>query len=144
MRRAWRIASAAVLAAVVAAGGLRLWSAHQEDEHHRSVAIGMMLDQHLDERSLERGVEIAELVRRRYGIDTGRPVEDRIAAARRVNEEVLAPLTFADDELKRTARELGFDPDDCADYCSSLVRLARIELKKRALVAFATAAPSDG
>lgn len=117
--------------------GVTYWGARDADDEHRAIAWGMMVDRPAGASSIDRGIEIAEQLRLRYGIDTGDVVADRMEAARRAREEVVAKVEMDEAALRQAAFELGYDPDACADYCASLRRLAEVELRKRALVAYA-------
>jgi len=105
----------------------------------RSVAVGLLLDAPCPPAVLERSIEIAEGLRRAYGIDTGRALADREAAARQAQREWLDDFEPSDEEIAVTAAELGYslDPVHCADACDNVRALATLELKKRALVRFA-------
>src|SRR5688500_14560124 len=80
-------------------------------EQHRDVAMGLMIGHTVPEASIDRGLEVAEALRRRYRIDSGKVIEDREAAAKRAKTELLAKLTFGDQALREAAIRLGHDPD---------------------------------
>jgi hypothetical protein len=103
------------------------------------VAFGLLLDMPVSPEALEEGIRLAERLRALYGIDTGNVHADRQEAAERALREVVEPLRFGEDELAAAARDLGYglDPAECANYCDNVRRLADVELRKRALRAFA-------
>lgn len=109
------------------------------DAEARAVAVGYLLDSPRPGPVIDRALVIAEKLRLRYGIDTGRPVMDREEAVRRVQAEFLDRLEFSEVEIHRAAGKLGFslDPARCETWCDNVRELAIVELKKLALVAFA-------
>lgn len=112
----------------------------------RAVAFGYLLDTPRPPEVVDESLVIAEKLRLRYGIDTGNREADRLAAARRAKEELLDALVFSPAELEEAARSLGYslDPAECANFCENVARLADIELKKRALKAFAEGGAGPG
>jgi hypothetical protein len=62
-----------------------------------------------------------------------------VAAALRARDEVVARLDVTPQALRRTAEALGYslDPVRCGTTCGNVARLARLELERRALAAFA-------
>jgi hypothetical protein len=100
--------------------------------------MGLLIDSAPSASSVDRGLAIAEALRRKYGIDTGDPLRDRREAASRAQREVLDPLVFEDKHVAVMAAELGYslDPNACANTCGNVRELAVLELKKRALEAF--------
>jgi len=120
-----------------AAGYAALAGLTTDDE--RAVAVGMLLDTPRSPEVVERSLDVAERLRRRYDIDTGNPVADRETAARRVQTEFLDRLIFEEGEIAAMAVDLGYslDPEQCANYCDNVRELATVELKRAALEAFA-------
>lgn len=113
-------------------------------DRDRAVAFGLLLDMPVSEETRAEAIELADKLRRRYGIDTGYPEEDREHAAARAMEEVIEPLKFSRRELQVMAQSLGYslEPGECANYCDNVRRLAEAELRKKALRDFADGAPS--
>jgi len=112
----------------------------------RAVAFGYLLDSPRPPAVIEESLVIAEELRRRYGIVTGDPEADRLAAARRAKTELIDALTFSPQEVEEAARSLGYslEPAQCADFCENVYRLSIVELQKRALKAFAEGRPGPG
>jgi hypothetical protein len=115
-------------------------------EDDLAIAYGFLLDSPRPRDVVEDGLKTAELLRRRYGIDTGNPYQDRLAAARRAKREFLDRLDFSQSEIEATVASLGYslDPDECLDYCQQVHRLAILELEKEALRAFAQGRKGPG
>ena len=113
-------------------------------EEDRAIALGFLLDTPRSPEVTEHALVLGEKLRQRYGIDTGHPVSDREAAAQKAHAEILDRLTFEDQEIEETATALGYslDPEQCANYCNNVRELAILELKRRALEAFADGKPS--
>jgi hypothetical protein len=115
-------------------------------EEDLAIAYGFLLDSPRPKEVVEEGLRIAELLRRRYAIDTGNPYQDRLVAARRAKREFVDRLEFSDEEVEEKAASLGhsLDPDECADFCPQVYRLAILELQKSALRAFAEGKEGPG
>jgi hypothetical protein len=109
----------------------------------RAIALGLLLDTPAPAADVDEGLRVAERLRRRYGIDSGDLHADRVAAALRARDEVLARLEVTPDQLRATAESLGYslDPARCGSTCGNVARLARLELERRALAAFAAGGP---
>ncbi|MEE9231043.1 MAG: hypothetical protein V3U86_10085 [Acidobacteriota bacterium] len=107
-----------------------------------AIAFGHLLDTPVPFEVIDEGLEIADQLRQRYGIQTGNLHNDRLEAARRAEQEIVDPLSFSPEQLESAARSLGYslDPNDCGNYCENVRRLAILELKMRALRAFAQGA----
>jgi hypothetical protein len=105
----------------------------------RALAFGYLIDTPRSQETIDESLVLAEKLRLRYQIDTGNVQADRVAAARRAQEELLDVVVFSPREIEDAARSLGYslDPRQCADACDNVRRLAIIELKKSALRAFA-------
>ena len=101
----------------------------------RAVAFGLLLDAPLPPAVIDEAVRVADRLRVLYGIDTGNPLADREAAARRA-AEFLEGLVFSPDEVRSMAGALGFslDPAVCRSACRDIRALAEIELRRRALL----------
>jgi hypothetical protein len=108
-------------------------------DQDRAIAMGLLLHTPAKPEVLDEGLRVAERLRRRYGIDSGNVHADRIEAALRARDEVLARLDVSPEELRESAEALGFslDPARCRTTCDNVARLARLELEKRALQRFA-------
>lgn len=140
----------AVLTAIVAASlGLAallflrtLTTAAGATPEDRAIAMGLLLENPVSPGVVDEGLRVAELLRRRYAIDSGNVHADRVAAALRARDEVVARLEVTPDQLRATAEDLGYslDPARCGTTCENVARLARIELEKRALADFAAGA----
>jgi hypothetical protein len=115
-------------------------------EEDLAIAYGFLLDSPRPKEVVEEGLRIAELLRQRYGIDTGNRYQDRLAAARRAQREFVDRLDFSQEEIEEMAGSLGYslDPDECADSCAQVHRLSILELKKKALTAFAEGREGPG
>jgi hypothetical protein len=115
-------------------------------EEDLAIAYGFLLDSPRPREVVEDGVKTAELLRRRYGIDTGNPYQDRLAAARRAKREFLDRLEFSRQEIETMAASLDYslDPDECLNFCQQVERLAVLELEKEALRAFALGREGPG
>lgn len=98
----------------------------------RALAAALLLDSPRPAAVIDEGLQIAERLRRRFGIDTGHRHADRLAAARRAQAE-LERATFTPEELRAAARALGHDLDACGTWCRNVARLAELELRKRVL-----------
>ena len=126
--------------------GERMDARAAASSEERAVAVGLYLDSGATSESIDRGLGVAEGLRRRYGIDTGDPLRDREEAARRAQREVLDGIAFTEQDIEQMASSLGYslDPDRCRTTCENIRNLAVLELKKRALEAFAagTSAPN--
>lgn len=105
----------------------------------RAIAVGLLLDSPRSAAVIDRAIEIAEALRRRYGIDSGDVAADREQAARRAQQEVLESLEVSEEALARAAAQLGYslDPAACGETCENVRRLALLELQRRALERFA-------
>ena len=105
----------------------------------RAIAMGLLLHTPAAPDALDEGLRVAEQLRRRYGIDSGSRHADRVAAALRARDEVLARLDVTSDQLRATAEALGYslEPARCRTTCENVARLARLALEKRALQRFA-------
>ena len=132
---------------ITAAGfGLAAVLGHRLDPHtqgamaqDRAIALGVLLDTPVAPQALDEGLRVAERLRQRYGIDTGNRHADRLAAAMRARRELLIPLDVPPATLRAAAERLGYslDPARCHNTCGNVARLARLDLEKRALQAFA-------
>lgn len=98
----------------------------------RALAVALLLDSPRPADVVDEGIRLAERLRRHYGIDTGRPHADRVAAAVSARAE-LDRLTFTRADLAAAASDLGWDLDACGTWCRNVERLATVELKRRAL-----------
>ena len=116
---------------------VRVGSGSTGEDH--AIAVGLLLDTPAPDEVVDDGLRIAEQLRQRYGIDSGNLHADRVAAALRARDEVVARLEPTPDELRETATALGYslDPALCGSTCGNVARLARLELERRALAAFA-------
>jgi hypothetical protein len=112
----------------------------------RALAFGHFIDTPVASKAMNEALVLAEKLRLRYGIDTGHPQADRLAAARRAQVELLERLSFGPAEIREAARELGYslDPALCANACANVEALAVLQLKRRALLAFADGRPVPG
>ncbi len=121
-------------------------AASDPGEEDLAIAYGFLLHSPRPKEVLEEGLRIAELLRQRYGIDTGNRYQDRLVAARRAKRELLDRLDFSQEEIEEMARSLGhsLDPAECANFCPQISRLSILELKKEALRAFAEGREGEG
>ena len=112
----------------------------------RDIAMGLLLHTPAPPDIVDEGLRVAERLRRRFGIESGDVHADRVAAALRARDEVLARLDVTPDQLRATAEVLGYslDPARCRTTCDNVARLARLELEKRALQRFAAGDPPPG
>jgi hypothetical protein len=112
----------------------------------RAIAMGLLMHTPVAADTVDEGLRVAEGLRRRFGIDSGNVHADRVAAALRARDEIVARLEVGPEELRATAKELGYslEPERCGNTCQNVARLARIELEKRALQRFATGGPPAG
>ena len=110
----------------------------------RAVAFGHLIDAPRQVEVIDEGIDIAEKLCQRYGLDSGNRLADRIKAAERARQEVLQPDQIGEQQIEAMARSLGYslDPAACADYCDNVRRLARVEIQKRALRDFAESRPA--
>jgi hypothetical protein len=108
----------------------------------RAIAMGLLLENPVPVATVDEGLRVADGLRRRYGLDSGNIHADRVTAALWARDEVVAQLDVTPEQLQTAAEALGYslDPGRCGNTCENVARLARIELEKRALVGFATAA----
>ena len=137
----------AILTAIVAASlGLAallffrtLTTAAAPTPEDRAIATGLLFETPAPAATVDEGLRVAEQLRQRYGLDSGDVHADRVAAALRARDEVVARLDITPDQLRTSAEALGYslDPARCGTTCENVARLARIELEKRALAKFA-------
>jgi len=101
----------------------------------RAAAVAALLDAPAGYAAVDEGLSIAEALRKHYGIDTGDAAADRLAAARRAEEELLAPLRVTPQQVEQAARALGYslEPSACANFCDNVYRLALLSLHKQAI-----------
>ena len=140
----------AILTAIVAASRalaallfLRtLTAAADPTPEDRAIAQGLLLESPVQTTTVDTGLRVAEQLRRRYDLASGNVHADRVAAALRARDEVVAPLTVTPEQLRTAAEALGYslDPRRCGTACDNVARLARIELEKQALAEFAAGA----
>src|SRR5262245_35755927 len=109
-------------------------------EEDRAIAMGLLIDTPTDRGVIDDGLRVAEALRRRYEIDSGNVHADRVAAATRARDELLAGFEPTPDQLRAAAAALGYslDPARCGNTCENVARLARLELQKEALRRFAS------
>jgi hypothetical protein len=112
----------------------------------RAIAFGLLLDSPRPLEVIDAGIEIADLLRHRYGIDSGDPVGDRMEAADRARAELIDRLRFSEEDIEVKARSLGYglQPGECHEFCDNVRRLAELELQKEALRAFAAGTEGAG
>jgi hypothetical protein len=112
----------------------------------RGKAFGYFIDSPRPFAVFDQGMDIAEQLRRRYGMDSGNPDADRRVAALKFQGDVLDRLVFSDEEIAATVHRLGFslDPARCGNACENVRRLGIYELQKEALEAFADGRPMPG
>lgn len=106
----------------------------------RVIAMGLLMHTPVQSETVDEGLRIAEGLRRHFGIDSGDVHADRVTAAIRAWDEIVAPLEVTPEQLRAAAEELGYslDRSRCGNRCENVARLARIELEKRALQRFAS------
>jgi hypothetical protein len=134
------VAASLALAALLTLRALRDPGAPTDED--RAIAMGLLIDTPAEEAVIDDGLRVAEALRRRYGIASGNAHADRVAAAIRARDELLATVEPTPEQLRVAAEALGFslDPARCGNACGNVARLARLELQKEALRRFA----SDG
>lgn len=109
----------------------------------RAVAFGLLLDTPIAPAQIDRAIQVADGLRRRYGLPSGDLQALRGAAARRAAEE-LEHVTFSPSQVACAARALGLRAAGrrCDRRCAAAARVAEIELQKATLEAWAGLAPS--
>lgn len=143
--RTWTL-TAIVAASLGLAALLTLHEPGGSTAEDRAIAMGLLMHTPVAADTVDEGLRVAEGLRRRFGIDSGDVHADRVAAALRARDEIVARLDVTPEALRKTAEELGYslDPARCSTTCDNVARLARIELEKRALQRFVAGGATPG